>query len=183
VAVPRAWVRARRTILSADTVSFLAAAVLYYFTSDEVRGFAFTLGLSTILDLAVVFLFTHPMVSLLSRMRGFGSARFTGLDALRGTPAPEAPAAPRSTRASRPTDTAAEPEPRGGGTAVLVKTDEDEPVGSGDAADQDEPEPMTDDETPDQPRRKTTPEPGSAAERAAARRARMRAEQDEKGEN
>ena len=84
VAVPRAWVRARRTILSADTVSFLAAAVLYYFTTDEVRGFAFTLGLSTILDLIVVFLFTHPMVSILSRSAAFGSARFTGLDSVRG---------------------------------------------------------------------------------------------------
>ena len=69
VAVPRAWVRARRTILSADTVSFLAAAILYYFAAGDVRGFAFTLGLSTILDLVVVFLFTHPLVSLLSRSR------------------------------------------------------------------------------------------------------------------
>ena len=63
VAVPRAWIRARRTILSADTVSFLAAAILYYFASADVKGFAFTLGLSTILDLVVVFLFTHPIVS------------------------------------------------------------------------------------------------------------------------
>src|SRR5439155_26305776 len=90
VAVPRAWVRARRTILSADTVSFLAAAILYYFAAGDVRGFAFTLGLSTILDLAVVFLFTHPMVSLLSRLPAFGSSRFTGLDAVRsGGLAPE----------------------------------------------------------------------------------------------
>ncbi len=83
VAVPRAWVRARRTILSADTVSFLAAAILYYFAAGDVKGFAFTLGLSTILDLVVVFLFTHPMVSLLSRSRAFGSPRFTGLNAVR----------------------------------------------------------------------------------------------------
>ena len=54
--------RARRTILSADTVSFLAAAILYYFASADVKGFAFTLGMSTILDLVVVFLFTHPIV-------------------------------------------------------------------------------------------------------------------------
>ena len=92
VAVPRAWVRARRTILSADTVSFLAAAILYYFAAGDVKGFAFTLGLSTILDLVVVFLFTHPLVSLLSRSAAFGSARFTGLDALRGTPLPESAA-------------------------------------------------------------------------------------------
>ena len=83
VAVPRAWVRARRTILSADTVSFLAAAVLYYFAAGDVRGFAFTLGLSTILDLVVVFLFTHPLVSWLSRFSAFGSARFSGLDSAR----------------------------------------------------------------------------------------------------
>ena len=83
VAVPRAWVRARRTILSADTVSFLAAAVLYYFAAADVKGFAFTLGMSTILDLVVVFLFTHPIVSLLSRSRTFGSPRFTGLNSVR----------------------------------------------------------------------------------------------------
>ncbi len=83
VAIPRAWVRARRTIISADIVSFLAAAVLYFFAAGDVRGFAFTLGMSTILDLVVVFLFTHPLVSLLSRSAAFGSARFTGLNAVR----------------------------------------------------------------------------------------------------
>ena len=51
-AVPRAWVRARRTILSADAVSFLAAAVLYVLAVGQVKGFAFTLGMSTVLDLA-----------------------------------------------------------------------------------------------------------------------------------
>jgi len=78
-AVPRAWVRARRTILSADAVSFLAAAILYFLAIGEVKGFAFTLGLSTVLDLVVVFLFTHPVVSLLSRNRSFSSPRFSGL--------------------------------------------------------------------------------------------------------
>ena len=93
VAIPRAWIRARRTILSADTVSFLAAATLYYFAAGDVKGFAFTLGLSTVLDLVVVFLFTHPLVSWLSRKKGFGSSRFTGLNAMRdggiAAPAPE----------------------------------------------------------------------------------------------
>ena len=83
VAIPRAWVRAKRTIISADVVSFLAAAILYYFAAGDVKGFAFTLGLSTILDLVVVFLFTHPLVSLFSRSKAFGSKRFTGLDAIR----------------------------------------------------------------------------------------------------
>ena len=100
VAVPRAWIRARRTIISADIVSFLAAAVLYEFAAGDVRGFAFTLGMSTILDLVVVFLFTHPLVSLLSRSAAFGSARFTGLNAVReGGIAQSAPTAQDRRRA------------------------------------------------------------------------------------
>jgi preprotein translocase subunit SecD len=78
-AVPRAWVRARRTILSADAVSFLAAAILYVLAIGDVKGFAFTLGMSTVLDLVVVFLFTHPLMAVLSRFKSFGSARFSGL--------------------------------------------------------------------------------------------------------
>ncbi len=81
-AVPRAWVRARRTILSADAVSFLAAAILYLLAIGDVKGFAFTLGLSTVLDLVVVFLFTHPLMAVLSRFRSFGSSRFSGLGAV-----------------------------------------------------------------------------------------------------
>ena len=61
---PRAWVRARRTILSADAVSFLAAAILYVLAIGDVKGFAFTLGMSTVLDLVVVFLFTHPLMAV-----------------------------------------------------------------------------------------------------------------------
>jgi len=78
-AVPRAWVRARRTILSADAVSFLAAAILYVLAIGDVKGFAFTLGLSTVLDLVIVFLFTHPLMVVLSRFRSFGSSRMSGL--------------------------------------------------------------------------------------------------------
>ena len=77
-AVDRAWVRARRTILSADTVSFLAAIILYFVSVGGVRGFAFTLGLSTLLDVVVVFLFTRPLVSLLSRYRWFSRSGPTG---------------------------------------------------------------------------------------------------------
>ena len=77
--VPRAWVRARRTILSADAISFLAAAILYWLAIGDVKGFAFTLGMSTVLDLVVVFLFTHPLMLVLSRYRSFGSNRFSGL--------------------------------------------------------------------------------------------------------
>jgi preprotein translocase subunit SecD len=78
-AVPRAWVRARRTILSADAVSFLAAAVLYVLAVGQVKGFAFTLGMSTVLDLLVVFLVTHPLVALASNSRIFGSTSMSGL--------------------------------------------------------------------------------------------------------
>ncbi|MGZ6827394.1 MAG: protein translocase subunit SecD, partial [Mycobacteriales bacterium] len=77
-AVDRAWKRARRTILSADTVSFLAAVILYFVSVGGVRGFAFTLGLSTLLDIVVVFLFTRPLISFLSRYRWFARSRLTG---------------------------------------------------------------------------------------------------------
>ncbi|MFR9801347.1 protein translocase subunit SecD [Pseudonocardia sp. RS010] len=81
-AVPRAWVRARRTILTADAVSFLAAAVLYILAVGQVKGFAFTLGMSTVLDLLVVFLVTHPLVALASNSKVFGSPAFSGLGAV-----------------------------------------------------------------------------------------------------
>ncbi len=77
-AVDRGWVRARRTIISADVVSFLAAIILYFVSVGGVRGFAFTLGLTTLIDVAVVFLFTRPLVSYLSRFRWFSSRKWTG---------------------------------------------------------------------------------------------------------
>jgi len=88
-AVPRAWVRARRTILSADAVSFLAAAILYLLAIGDVKGFAFTLGMSTVLDLVVVFLFTHPLMAVLSRFKSFGSARMSGLGRVEHTRRPQ----------------------------------------------------------------------------------------------
>ncbi len=78
-AVPRAWPRARRTILSADAVSFLSAAILYVLAVGDVKGFAFTLGLSTILDLVIVFLVTHPLVALASGAKAFSSPLMSGL--------------------------------------------------------------------------------------------------------
>ena len=82
VAVQAGWVRARKTCLAADAVSFLAALVLYIFAIGDVRGFAFALGLSTIIDVAVFFWFTHPMLTLLSRRTFFNSGtRFSGLSA------------------------------------------------------------------------------------------------------
>ena len=77
-AVDIAWKRAFRTIMNADTVSLLAAVLLYFFSVGGVRGFAFTLGLSTLLDIAVVVLFTRPLISLMSRYRWFARSRWTG---------------------------------------------------------------------------------------------------------
>ncbi|NEB78600.1 protein translocase subunit SecD [Streptomyces sp. SID14478] len=80
-AVERAWPRARRTILVSDFVSFLAAAVLYIVTVGKVQGFAFTLGLTTLLDVVVVFLFTKPLMTLLARRKFFSSgSKWSGLD-------------------------------------------------------------------------------------------------------
>jgi preprotein translocase subunit SecD len=81
-AVPRAWVRARRTILASDAVSFLAAVVLYIFAVQDVQGFAFTLGLSTVLDLLIVFLVTHPLVALASRSKSLSKPNLSGLGAV-----------------------------------------------------------------------------------------------------
>ena len=80
-AVPRAWVRSRRTILSADAVSFLAAAVLYVLAVGQVKGFAFTLGMSTVLDLVVVFLVTHPLVAMAAQSRLLSQPWLSGLGA------------------------------------------------------------------------------------------------------
>ena len=80
-AVDEGWNRARRTILASDAVSFLAAMVLYSLAVGGVRGFAFTLGLTTLIDLMVVFLFTHPLMILLGRTSFFGLGhRWSGLD-------------------------------------------------------------------------------------------------------
>lgn len=71
-AVEWAWFRARRTILTADTVSFLAAAVLWVLAVGGVKGFAFTLGLTTLIDILVIFIFTKPILTALARLRFFG---------------------------------------------------------------------------------------------------------------
>ncbi|MFD0153050.1 protein translocase subunit SecD [Streptomyces sp. NPDC055721] len=80
-AVERAWPRARRTILVSDFVSFLAAAVLFVVTVGKVQGFAFTLGLTTLLDVVVVFLFTKPIMTMLAKTKFFGNGHpWSGLD-------------------------------------------------------------------------------------------------------
>ena len=80
-AVEEGWDRAKRTILVSDAVNLVAAVVLYLLAVGGVQGFAFTLGVTTIIDIAVIFLFTHPMMELLIRMRFFGEGhKFSGLD-------------------------------------------------------------------------------------------------------
>ncbi|MFH9350957.1 protein translocase subunit SecD [Kitasatospora sp. NPDC017646] len=80
-AVQRAWPRARRTILVSDFVSFLCAAVLYVVSVGKVQGFAFTLGLTTALDVVVIFLFTKPLITLLARRKFFSDGHpWSGLD-------------------------------------------------------------------------------------------------------
>lgn len=80
-AVERGWPRARRTILVSDFVSFLAAAVLFVVTVGKVQGFAFTLGLTTLLDVVVVFFFTKPLMTLMARKKFFASGhKWSGLD-------------------------------------------------------------------------------------------------------
>jgi preprotein translocase subunit SecD len=87
----RSFARAFRTVLTADFVSFLAALILYLFTEGDVRGFAFTLGLSTLLDVATAYLFIRPMVIMVGRRRAFtdnpilGVARGLGAAAAGGT--------------------------------------------------------------------------------------------------
>ncbi|OLO34361.1 protein-export membrane protein SecD [Streptomyces sp. MNU77] len=80
-AIERAWPRARRTILVSDFVSFLAAAVLFIVTVGKVQGFAFTLGLTTLLDVVVVFFFTKPLMTLMGRTKFFSrGGPWSGLD-------------------------------------------------------------------------------------------------------
>jgi len=81
-AVETGWSRARRTILVADFVSIIAAVLLYFFAVGGVRGFAFTLGLTTLIDLIVVFVFTKPIVTILSKVNFFASGHpLSGLSA------------------------------------------------------------------------------------------------------
>ncbi|HEX8003985.1 MAG TPA: protein translocase subunit SecD [Mycobacteriales bacterium] len=77
--VARGFSRAFRTILSADMVSFLAAVILYVLSVGEVRGFAFTLGLATLIDVFVAWFYTRPVVTLLARTRMFRQGRYGGL--------------------------------------------------------------------------------------------------------
>lgn len=83
-AVDNGWKRAKRTVLASKAVNILAAVVLYFVAVGNVRGFAFTLGLTAIADLIVVFMFTHPTMVLLARTKFFGEGhKWSGLDTTR----------------------------------------------------------------------------------------------------
>ena len=103
-AVEAGWKRARRTILVSDTVSFLAAVLLYHFATSDVQGFAYTLGLTTIIDVVVVFLFTKPMVTLLAGTKFFsGGSKWSGLSPERlGAKSPWRGSRGRTVRTQRP---------------------------------------------------------------------------------
>lgn len=80
-AVENGWARAKRTILASKAVNVLASLVLYFVSVGSVKGFAFTLGLTAVADLIVVFMFTHPALQVLARTKFFGEGhRFSGLD-------------------------------------------------------------------------------------------------------
>lgn len=97
VAVETGWRRARRTILVADAVTLIAAVTLYLLAVGGVAGFAFAMGLTTLIDLAVVFLFTKPLLTVLARVRFFAEGhRLSGLRRPRRTAAGARPA-PRGT--------------------------------------------------------------------------------------
>ena len=82
LAVEAGWERARNTILAADAVTLMAALILYIFAIGVVRGFAFALGLTTLIDILVVFCFTKPLMSVLARTKFFGEGhKLSGLDA------------------------------------------------------------------------------------------------------
>ena len=80
-AIEAGWARALRTIVVSDAVNLLAAVVLFVLAVGNVRGFAFTLGVTTVVDLIVVTLFTHPLLELLARTRFFSSGHpWSGLN-------------------------------------------------------------------------------------------------------
>ncbi len=83
-AVEHGWKRARRTILVADTVSFLGAVVLYHFAIGDVQGFAYGLGLTTLINVVVVFGFTKPAITVAAGTKFYGGGnRWSGLDPAR----------------------------------------------------------------------------------------------------
>jgi preprotein translocase subunit SecD len=80
-AVEDGWGRAKRTIYISKSINILAAVVLYILADSTVKGFAFTLGLTTLIDVFIFVIFTHPVMQILARTRFFGGGhKLSGLD-------------------------------------------------------------------------------------------------------
>nr|WP_278237493.1 protein translocase subunit SecD [Isoptericola sp. AK164] len=120
MAVERGWRRAKRTVLAAKSVTLISAIVLYFLAVGGVQGFAFTLGLTTIIDIAVVFWFTHPTLQLLTKVPFFRDGHsLSGLspERLRSTGGPRYVGAGRVARPTPEPETAEEPVPAMAGAA------------------------------------------------------------------
>jgi preprotein translocase subunit SecD len=112
-AVETGWRRARQTVLIADSVSLLSALILFILAIGSVKGFAFTLGLTTVIDIVIVFFFTKPLMTLLARTKFFGGGhRLSGLDpahlGVKALPG----ARPRKLAGSHATSTPVDPRPK-----------------------------------------------------------------------
>ena len=159
-AVDKGWERARRTILASDAVNFTAAIVLYLLTVGGVRGFAFTLGLTTLVDLLVVFLFTHPLMTLLARTRFFADGHpASGLDPRRlGVTMPRyagrgrvVTPRPASGQAEAPAEPARRPVPVGAPGMTIAERRAAARAEQASASPPDTPEPETDEAGVDRP--------------------------------
>lgn len=131
VACEVGWTRARNTLLAADFVSLLAAAILYFISIGNVRGFAFVLGVTTIIDVAVAFMFTRPVVAILARTPWFAhGGSMTGMSPARlGVKSADPDSESRSRKRSKT------PVPAGGGGLADEPGDD---VGTATAAGKDE---------------------------------------------
>lgn len=78
-AAPRGWERAKRTIITGNMVTLIGAVVIYFLAVGEVKGFAFTLGLTTLFDIAVTFLVTAPLMLMASRKKFFANPAANGM--------------------------------------------------------------------------------------------------------
>ncbi|MCK9793498.1 protein translocase subunit SecD [Isoptericola sp. 4D.3] len=129
-AVERGWSRARRTVLAAKAVNLISAIILYFLAVGGVQGFAFTLGLTTIIDVAVVFWFTHPMMEVLTKIPFFRDGHlWSGLspERLRAGSGPRYVGAGR-VRAPEPAVAGAAPAAAGAGTPETARTVVAEPA-------------------------------------------------------
>jgi preprotein translocase subunit SecD len=99
-AVTRGWQSARRTVWTGNAVSFLAAVIIYVLAVGQVKGFAFTLGLTTIIDVVIVFLVTHPLVVMASRTDFLSRPSINGLGAVSDVARKRRAAAARAKKAA-----------------------------------------------------------------------------------